>query len=328
MLSRIRRGDARRNDVASRNLIVLCDGTFADSSKDTNVFRFKNALAREEQLVYYDAGVGVTEEGNRKGWLGTAVDKLMGGAFGSGLSRNVQQAYRWVCENYQAGDHLYFLGFSRGAYTARSTVGMIRKIGLIRPPVDHVTLRAAFARYRDDHHPNCEESAEYRAKLNTLPIESVTIRFLGVWDTVGALGLPVVGPRPLIARKRWGFHDTKLSSHVQIARQALAIDEKRASFLPTPWCAESEGKGKPKDVKQVWFAGCHSDIGGKHGRIAFRWMLEEAQTAGLRLNPPVEGRTPPPTPRYCTSHSRPCTSSAWDPYGGRSESRWATVRGS
>lgn len=280
-----------------RNLVVLCDGTFKDPSDDSNVFRLKNALARPQQLVYYDAGVGITEEGNRKGLLGTAFDSLMGGAFGSGLSRNVQQAYRWVCEHYEEGDDLYLMGFSRGAYTARSVVGMIRKIGLIRPPVDHVTLREAFARYRDDHHPNCPESVEYRSKLNTLPIESVSIRFLGVWDTVGALGVPVVGPRSLIAKERWGFHDTRLSSHVKIARQALAVDEKRAAFLPTPWCAESEGSREPDAVKQVWFAGCHSDIGGRSGAIAFHWMLGEAETAGLRLNPPLADRPAPTDPQ-------------------------------
>lgn len=95
------------------------------------------------------------------------------------------------------------MGFSRGAYTARSVVGMIRKIGLIPPsPVHHVTLRAAFARYCDEHHPNCPESSEYRSSLNALPIDSVSIRFLGVRDTVGALGVPVVGPRSWIARNR------------------------------------------------------------------------------------------------------------------------------
>ena len=101
-----------------RNLVVLCDGTFKDPSDDSNVFRLKNALARPQQLVYYDAGVGITEEGNRKGWLGTAFDRVAGGAPGAGPSRNVQQASRWVCEPSEAGDGPYPLGVSCGGETS------------------------------------------------------------------------------------------------------------------------------------------------------------------------------------------------------------------
>ena len=277
-----------------RKLIVLCDGTFNDPADNTNVFKFKNALARPDQLVYYDEGVGITEEGNRKGWFGKTVDSLMGGAFGSGLSMNVQQAYRWVCDNYQDGDELYFLGFSRGAYTARSIVGMIRKLGLIRAPLERNTLAAAFSQYRNEHHPNCPEIEKFRDKLNTRRVEDVCLRFLGVWDTVGALGVPVVGPRSLVARHRWGFHDTRLSSHVVTARQSLAIDEKRAAFLPAPWCADAKRQEKaPDSVKQVWFPGCHSDIGGGNGHITFHWMLREAASAGLEFDPPLNERGEP-----------------------------------
>ena len=279
-----------------RRLIVLCDGTFNDPADNTNVFQLKNALARSNQLVYYDEGVGITEEGNRKGWFGTIVDSAMGGAFGSGLSMNVQQAYRWVCNNYQDGDELYFLGFSRGAFTARSIVGMIRKIGLVRAPLERATLAAAFSVYRNEHHPHCPEIEKFRNKLNTRRVDDLCLRFLGVWDTVGALGVPVVGPRSLIARHRWGFHDTRLSSHVVAARQALAIDEKRAAFLPAPWCYDAERDAKsPDSVKQVWFAGCHSDIGGQNGHLAYRWMLEQAVTAGLVLEPPL-AKLPIPAP--------------------------------
>lgn len=281
---------------AARKLIVLCDGTFNDPDDDTNVFRFKNALARPNQLVYYDEGVGVTEEGDRKGWFGRAIDSLAGGAFGSGLSGNVQQAYRWICENYLDGDELYFVGFSRGAYTARSVVGMIRKIGLVRAPLDRRTLHSAFGQYRSEHHPNCPVIQTFRTKLNTRPVEEVHLRFIGVWDTVGALGVPVVGPRSLIARRRWGFHDTRLSSHVVTARQALAIDERRAAFLPVPWSYDEErATNRPDSVEQVWFAGCHSDIGGGAGHLAFRWMLEQAEANGLTFDPPVAVR-PNPAP--------------------------------
>ena len=277
----------------ARRLIVLCDGTFNDPSDNTNVFQFKNALARPDQVVYYDEGVGITEEGNTKGWFGRAIDSVLGGAFGSGLSANVQQGYRWVCENYQDGDDLYFLGFSRGAFTARSIVGMIRKIGLVRAPLDSRTLKAAFDVYRDEHHPNCAKTERFRAKLNTRHVDRVNLRFVGVWDTVGALGVPVVGPRSFLARKRWGFHDLRLSSKVQTARHALAVDEKRSAFLPAPWCHEDD----ERDVKQVWFAGCHSDIGGQDGALARWWMLEEAEAAGLTFDPDLPALPEPSPPQ-------------------------------
>ncbi len=245
----------------------------------------KNALARPAQLLFYDAGVGITDEGTRKGWPGRTFDAVTGGAFGSGLSGNVQQAYRWVCDTYEDGDCLYFFGFSRGAFTARSTVGMIRKIGLLRSPVDTKTLKEAFDRYRDDHHPNCVETDKFRRELNTRTVDGdrVCLHFVGVWDTVGALGLPVVGPRSLIARRRWGFHDLQLSSHVKTARQALAIDERRVAFLPAPWVADPDRA--PGTVEQRWFAGCHSDVGGKRGDLPFYWLAKEAEIAGLVFDP-------------------------------------------
>ncbi|MDA0351631.1 MAG: DUF2235 domain-containing protein [Chloroflexi bacterium] len=147
--------------MAPRKLVVLCDGTFNDSSDDTNVFRFKNALSREGQVVYYDEGVGVTEEGNRKGWFGRTVDSLMGGAFGSGLSMNVQQGYRWVCEHYEDGDELYFLGFSRGAFTARSTVGMRGSSGSRIRPLGPGSAALPLMRARQpDHAPGSDAAGE------------------------------------------------------------------------------------------------------------------------------------------------------------------------
>jgi uncharacterized protein (DUF2235 family) len=268
-----------------RNLVVLCDGTYNDPADNTNVVRLRDALAEPAECVRYDEGVGVTEKDTKKGFFGQIVDRLAGGAFGSGLSGNVQQGYSWVCENYQEGDRLYFLGFSRGAYTARSLVGMIRKIGLVRGRPDKKILERAFERYRDEHHPKCPKTEAFRAQLNTRRVEELTLQFLGVWDTVGALGVPVVGPRSLLARRRWGFHDLLLSSHVKVARHALAIDEKRAAFLPAPWCSDPTLVGP--DVEQRWFAGCHSDVGGRHGQLGYHWLASEAEKAGLRFREPL-----------------------------------------
>jgi hypothetical protein len=172
---------------------------------------------------------------------------------------------------------------------------MIRKIGLLRGPVDTKTLQQAFSRYRDDHHPDCEQTDGFRKELNTLTVDrdQVCLHFLGVWDTVGSLGLPVVGPRSLIARRRWGFHDLRLSSHVKQARQALAIDERRVAFLPAPWVHDPERE--PGTVEQRWFAGCHTDVGGPRGRLPFYWLAKEAEAAGLVFAPTLE--EPPDEPQ-------------------------------
>ena len=282
--------------MAGRKLVVLCDGTFNDPSDDTNVSQLREALSgREDQLLYYDAGVGIPETDTGGGPIGRLVERWAGGAFGYGISKNVMQAYRWVSQNYEPGDHLYFLGFSRGAFTARSVVGMVRKLGLLGPSLDWRALEDAFNHYRDGHHPNCPTVAEYRSSMAATEVSDICIHFLGVWDTVGALGVPVVGVRSLIAARRWAFHDTRLSSHVQVARQALAIDERRAAFLPVPWCAEA---GAANDVQQRWFAGCHSDIGGRHGWLAFEWMLGELEGFGLAFDRPLDPCPEAPQTRH------------------------------
>lgn len=274
--------------MTGRKLVILCDGTFNDPSDGTNVFRLRSAAAGPaDQLVYYDPGVGIPEMDTGRGPIGRFLERWAGGAFGYGISKNVMQAYRWICQHYEPGDHLYFLGFSRGAFTARSVVGMIRKIGLLGPDLDWDTLTEAFDRYRDEHHPNCPTIDAYRAAQDSTEVGEICIHFLGVWDTVGALGVPVIGLRTLLAARRWEFHDTRLSSHVQVARQALAIDERRAAFLPAPWCADDADN----DVQQRWFAGCHSDIGGRHGWLGFEWMVGELRKFGLDVEEP-----PPPCP--------------------------------
>lgn len=290
-----------------RRLIALFDGTWNKVQTRTNVERFWKLVAPSDpagkpQLCKYFAGVGV-EPG---------IEHLLGGAFGLGLSGNVEDGYKWLSEQWQAGDEIWLFGFSRGAYTARSLGGLIRKCGLLAPdPKKGVTSAAvdeAYNYYRNDDKPGVlvngvDPTAVWRAQHG---VREVTIRFIGVWDTVGALGIPGVASWFPFSRSHYAFHDTDLSKIVQYAYQALALDEHRADFKPTKWTRPKEtlAPGEPPtawkpeqiEVEQRWFAGAHSDIGGGEKadgaghspdtlpEITLAWMQAKAKGAGLAFS--------------------------------------------
>lgn len=277
-----------------KRLVICCDGTWntpRGGTDATNIWKLRRAVAPTdpsgiEQRAFYQAGVG-TSLGSR--WRG--------GLFGWGLSDNVKDAYRWVVENFEPGDALFLLGFSRGAYTARSLAGMIRNVGVLRPE-EAGRIGAAFRLYRNREpgaHPNGEQAQAFRRAHS---IES-RIAFLGVFDTVGALGIPVSSV-PLLggfARVKWGFHDVQLSSSVDVAIQALAIDERRAAFKPTLWARPVHPGNRV--LEQVWFAGVHSNIGGGYPQcelsdLALTFMRERAERSGLAFRPDTE----PPADLY------------------------------
>ncbi|MER7786997.1 DUF2235 domain-containing protein [Streptomyces sp. NPDC097640] len=273
-----------------KRLVVCCDGTWntPDQTEDrrpcpTNVTKLALTVASEDsggnrQCVYYHRGVGTSRK-----------DRLRGGAFGIGLSRNVFDAYRFLIDNYEPGDHLYFFGFSRGAFTARSIVGMLRNCGILRRE-NADRIAEAWALYRSSaDQPTGVAASLFRRAYSYDP----RIRFIGVWDTVGALGVPALGPRwmrPVVRRlnHRWEFHDTKLSTRVDGAFHALAIDERRAAFEPTLWHQQPGVQGQ--ELKQVWFSGVHCDVGGGYtdtslSDIALLWMVEQAREYGLEFRP-------------------------------------------
>lgn len=262
----------------SKRLVMCCDGTWntAGQRSPTNVVKFCDAVAPQgddgsEQVVFYHPGVGT------KRW-----ERIRGGAFGFGLSQNVQDTYSFLVENYEQGDELFFVGFSRGAFTARSTAGFVRNAGILRR--DHADrLNQAYALYRTDEGPDSPAAVAFRSAYAVS--DQTPIRFIGVWDTVGALGVPNVGlPGTNFLNRRWAFHDTKLSSRVQSAFQALAIDEARRPFEPTLW--EPQPAAANQELEQVWFAGVHCDVGGGYPEreladITLYWMTNRARACGL-----------------------------------------------
>jgi len=271
-----------------KRLIVCCDGTWNRPDEvshgvaaPTNVAKVALALAdedgdRREQLLHYETGVGT-----RRG------ERFAGGAFGVGLSRNVQDGYRFLVDNYEPGDKLYFFGFSRGAYTARSLAGLVRNSGILRPEARD-RIGAAYALYRRPDRDSVPSGIAAELFRRSHSYGETYIDFVGVWDTVGALGIPIDGFRPPLLSRLWTFHDTTLSRYVLNAFHALAIDERRRPFRPTLWEQKPDAEGQT--LEQVWFAGVHSDVGGGYpdtglSEIPLLWMVEKARDCGLAFKP-------------------------------------------
>ena len=267
-----------------KRIVICCDGTWnrpdqvhngqVCASNVTKIARCIPGIADGiRQVMFYDKGVGTGR-----------FDRLLGGAFGWGIKQKILDAYRFLMSTYEPGDELFFLGFSRGAYTVRSTFGLIRNSGLLKPPFAH-KLDDAYELYRrrdNASHPDAVESELFRRSYSTEP----RAKFIGVWDTVGALGLPVGGLLQFI-NKRWSFHDMTLSSWVDNAFQALATDEHRKPFRPAVWQQSPNAKGQV--LEQVWFAGVHSNVGGSYpdtglSDISLLWMLTKAETCGLAVD--------------------------------------------
>lgn len=278
-----------------KNLVVCCDGTWntPDQKENglpapTNVVKLHNlCVVDDAQLTYYHPGVGTN---------GGLLDKAFGGGMGSGLSRNIQSAYGWLCQNYAPGDRIFLFGFSRGAYTARSLGGFVTRCGLLNPAglaADELWTRVGKLYdigYRK-RKQNDKALAGYAYIPGPLAEGKIDVHMIGVWDTVGALGVPddmVLLDQLIDDPRKYRFHDTDLSPSVRHARHAVAMDEMRASFAPTLWT----GVQPPLDgsVKQLWFAGTHCDVGGGHAHCglsdgALQWMVDEAVLVGLRVNP-------------------------------------------
>jgi uncharacterized protein (DUF2235 family) len=225
--------------------IVFCaDGTWQGPLNGTNVYKLYKALdVTSDQITFYDDGVGANE---------TGLSRIIGGAIGNGLLQKVLDGYTRIAHVYEAGDEIFLFGFSRGAYTARSIAGFIATCGLPTGNFTDNCVTQAFAAYRDK--PN---RAAILAKLGACGLGQAVIRMVGVWDTVGALGVPALTGG--IDVNQYGFLDTTLHPNVKNAFQCLSIDEQRRQFPATLWTSEP---APGQNIEQVWFSGCHGDIGG------------------------------------------------------------------
>ena len=279
-----------------RRLVVCCDGTWNDDQSNTHVCRIKLAVAGRdrhgvEQRVYYDQGVGTA-------WH----QRLRGGILGWGLSQNVRDAYAFLVDTYREGDEVFCFGFSRGAYTVRSLCGFLKVAGLLdgrhRGLIDEA--------YRYYRLPRDERAGSaFHRTLAGLSRRPIGVRFLGVFDTVGSLGVPLPWLKVLNGR-HVEFHDTGLSDMVETACQALAIDERRDPYRPTLWTSapgkavRADGTEVDQTVLQVWVPGAHSDVGGGYDEaemseaergyaaVPLRWMVDRAEACGLAFD---EGHT-------------------------------------
>lgn len=274
-----------------KRIVVCLDGTWKNADGNdpaSNVVKLRDSVRESggihmssdgmnrkiRQLVYYDEGVG----------NGDLFDRVIGGATGAGLSQNIRQAYKHLSKTYQPGDEIYLIGFSRGAFTARSLGGYLAAAGLLKPEFCTAQIEArTWAYYRTA--PKDRYPAEALA-LKEFCFPQFKIKCIGVFDTVGALGIPMGLLRTFNARK-YQFHDTQLSPLVENGFHAVAIDEARGPFQATLWSMPLNGEvGR---VEQCWFAGVHSNIGGgyadaKLSDITLNWMAHRLGSVGLVLD--------------------------------------------
>lgn len=277
-----------------KKIIICADGTWnTENDNDnghpcpTNVIKIARALLPRDknqiqQVAFTLDGVGTS--------FGTF---LRGGAVGRGLFSNVLKCYQFLCTNYEPGDQLYFFGFSRGAFTVRSLAGLVRNSGILRRGEEKFEQEAVelYRDYDEETKPDAPKSVAFR----TAHSHETMIEFIGVWDTVGSLGIPGLDGRFRILRGLdWQFHDVTLSKIVRRAYHALAIHEHRVDFVPTLW---EQGAAAPTDqvLEQVWFSGVHADVGGGYpiiveekGRLSdvtLAWMIEKAEADGLEFDP-------------------------------------------
>lgn len=269
-----------------KRFVVCCDGTWQEltNSDATNVVKIAQAVKpvtqdKIPQIVFYDQGIGTAESG---------IEKIAAGAFGWGIDQNIQDAYRFLCLNYSVEDEIYLFGFSRGAYTVRSLAGMIYCSGLVsRNNIRQAPV--AYEIYRDRNiKPSDPEAQDFRKTYG----DRVPIKLLGCWDTVGALGVP--DQIPFLPVDQWlnakyKFHDTRLSSIIQNALHAVAIDELHKVFDVTPM--QRSLKSQSQNLRQVWFPGAHGCVGGGDAANqglsdgALLWMMQQVSQLGLEFAP-------------------------------------------
>jgi uncharacterized protein (DUF2235 family) len=269
----------------SKNIVVFSDGTGQEGGKkhNSNVYKLFNMCEDRtaRQVVFYDRGLGT-------GWR-----KLIGNAFGAGISRNIRECYQFIFENFNADDRIFLFGFSRGATTVRSLSSFIHLFGIL-PKSRPELIDAAYRIYKDPDTRDVESKAFISRHHNMW----CRIRLIGVWDTVAALGIPIKGLNAIVEQIpgcNHQFQDLRMSTSVEHGRHALAIDDERKIFHPMLWDQKLEDY---QTMEQVWFCGMHTDVGGGYAEqgladISLEWMVHEARKKGLLIYGKHQVRTDP-----------------------------------
>lgn len=296
----------------SKRIAFCADGTWDGIGNNTNVYRISNAIKSipGQQIVYYDDGVGED---------GTPIEKLLGGAFGLGLWGKIKDGYSDISNVYEDGDQVFIFGFSRGAYTARSLAGMIAICGLPAKQHDSTLVDTAFSAYRSR---DPDERERLLASIQRYGMVRTQIAMVGVWDTVGSLGIPAIfgGVSPLL----YGFLDTSLHPDVLHAYHAVAIDERRMEFPATLW---TSAPVPGRVLEQVYFCGVHCDVGGGYGGdqngtalsdITLSWMMAKAQALGLVISSDVLAKYPSPLDKKAALDTK---HESWNPLWAFPKSR-------
>lgn len=274
-----------------RNIVLCCDGTANEiSTNPTNVLRLYSILEPDltQQAIYYHPGLGTMEAKAALTPPARVVSRLLGLAFASGLSSDVADAYRFLMNHYVDGDRVFLFGFSRGAYTVRVLASLLKMFGLMRAgheeSIPYATRiltsinRGNAKKSKEDVNRFFDVAERVKGAMSRIECRPY---FVGIWDTVSAVGWI---ENPL--RVPYSANNPD----IQIGRHAVAIDERRAFYRTNLWRRPSnpETAWGPKDVKQVWFAGVHSDVGGGYvesesglSKISLEWILTESKAAGL-----------------------------------------------
>lgn len=301
---------ARYGEAAlSKNIVILCDGTGNEIGETlSNVLKLYRMLPKDEgQRVYYSPGVGTIGYENAWQRFKQQARGVFGLATGYGLDADVLGAYRFLSETYQTGDKVWLFGFSRGAYTVRILAAFTHVVGLLRP--DQLNIAGyAFAAYKRASAQSRRDDAGAR-KQDTPPPElkaawdfgrvagaaPIRIEFMGVWDTVASV---IVPRRDALLPDLQTLRHTRTNPSVKTFRQTIAIDERRRMFRLNRWTPGQPFRADPfrassevpQDVREVWFIGVHADVGGGYpeaesglSKYPLWWMVEEARTAGLRI---------------------------------------------
>lgn len=269
-----------------KTIVICCDGTGNKFGKtNTNVIKLLQAIDYSSDVVtFYDTGVGTfAYQGafaDVTSWIGNFVRQ----AFGKGVRKKIQNAYRLLMDCYEPGDKVYIYGFSRGAFTARSLAGLLHDYGLLKPELSNLVKQVSRMYHRGKKSNQNKKGVpdDVRHEFQRLFTQPCKPTLIGVWDTVGSLGILYKGEK---------FTNSKLNKDVKVGLHAMAIHETRRKFPISIWSNELDSDGITRRdsegiIKQVWFAGVHSDVGGGYEEtglsdIALKWMLRESESANL-----------------------------------------------